>query len=208
MPDSTIWLRSIAALAGAIIVAIPLSAQARCASGMNECRLPAGPAKVSTVYRYHTVQKVSDVNRYRKVTRTSYHDITRTKYHDVHRIKYADVTRTHYVRYINRVVNITRVQPVIRVHTVTLVRHRVVARVHTQVIPRVHVAVIPRVHYRTVILRQHQYVSETKLLPTRTVMARQPTMAAETRTARFASNNSHGNLKLMNMAKPRKHPAL
>jgi hypothetical protein len=39
-------------------------------------------------------------------------------------------------------------------------------------------------------------------------MARQPTMTAETRTARFASNNSHGNLKLMNMAKPRKHPAL
>ena len=194
MPDSTIWLRSIVALAGAIIVAIPLSAQARCASGMSECRQPAGPAKVSTVYRYHTVQKVSDVNRYRNVTRTSYHDITRTKYHDVHRIKYADVTRTHYVRHINRVVNITRVQPVIRVHT--------------QVIPRVHVAVIPRVHYRTVVLRQHQYVSETKLLPTRTVMARQPTMAAETRTARFASNNSHGNLKLMNMARPRKHPAL
>ena len=82
MPDSTIWLRSIVALAGAIIVAIPLSAQARCASGMSECRQPAGPAKVSTVYRYHTVQKVSDVNRYRNVTRTSYHDITRTKYHD------------------------------------------------------------------------------------------------------------------------------
>jgi len=163
---------------------------------------------VSTVYRYHTVHKVSDVNRYRNVTRTSYHDITRTKYHDVHRIKYADVTRTHYVRHINRVVNITRVQPVIRVHTVTLVHHRVVARVHTQVIPRVHVAVIPRVHYRTVVLRQNQHVSETKLLPTRTVMARQPIMTAETRTARFASNNSHGNLKLMNMAKPRKHPAL
>jgi hypothetical protein len=87
MPDSTTWLRSIAALAGAIIVAIPLSAQARCTSGMNECRQSAGPAKVSTVYRYHTVQKVSDVNRYRNVTRTSYHDIRRTKYHDVHRIK-------------------------------------------------------------------------------------------------------------------------
>ena len=111
----------------------------------KQCRRPAGPAKVSTVYRYHTVQKVSDVNRYRNVTRTSYHDVTKTKYHDVQKIKYADVTRTHYVRHINRVVNITRVQPVIRVHTVTLVRHRVVARVHTQVIPRVHVAVIPRV---------------------------------------------------------------
>jgi hypothetical protein len=66
-----------------------------------------------------------------------------------------------------------------------------------------------------VVLRQNQYVSETKLLPTRTVllptrtvMAGQPTMTAETRAARFASNNSHGNLKLMNMAKPRKHPAL
>ena len=208
MPNSTIWLRTIAALAGAIIVAIPLSAQARCTSGMNECRHSAGPAKVSTVYRYHTVHKVSDVNRYRNVTRTSYHDIRRTKYHDVHRIKYADVTRTHYVRHINRVVNITRVQPVIRVHTVTLVHHRVVARVHTQVIPRVHVAVIPRVHYRTVVLRQNQYVSETKLLPTRTVMAGPRTMTAETRTARVASYNSNGNLKLMNMVKPRKRPAL
>ena len=35
MPNSTVWLRSIAALAGAIIVAIPLSAQARCTSGIN-----------------------------------------------------------------------------------------------------------------------------------------------------------------------------
>ena len=207
MPNSTVWLRGIAALASAIIVAIPLSAEARCMNGMNECR-QAGGAKVSTVYRYRTVQKVSDVNRYRNVTRTSYHDITRTKYHDVHRIKYADVMRTHYVRHINRVVNVTRVQPVIRVHTVTLVHHRIVARVHTHVVPRVHVAVIPRVHYRTVVLRQNQYVSETKLLPTRTVMAGQPTMTAEMRTARFASNNSHGNLKLMNMARPRKHPAL
>jgi hypothetical protein len=105
-------------------------------------------------------------------------------------------------------VNITRVQPVIRVHTVTLVHHRVFARVHTQVIPRVHVAVIPRVHYRTVVLRQNQYVSETKLLPTRTVMAGPRTMTAETRTARVASYNSNGNLKLMNMVKPRKRPAL
>jgi hypothetical protein len=85
-------------------------------------RMPATcrPAKVSTVYRYHTVQKVSDVNRYRNVTRTSYRDITRTTYNDVQRIKYKDLTRTHYVRHINRIVNITRVQPVIRVHTVSL----------------------------------------------------------------------------------------
>jgi hypothetical protein len=150
------------------------------------------------------VQKVSDVNRYRNVNRTSYHDITRTKYHDVHRIRYADVTRTHFVRHINRVVNVTRVQPVIRAHTVTLVHHRVVDRVHTHVIPRIHVAVVPRVHYRTVVLRQNQYVSETKWMPTHIVMAGQQTMTAETRKARFASYNSHGNLKLMNMAKPRK----
>jgi hypothetical protein len=38
--------------------------------------------------------------------------------------------------------------------------------------------------------------------------AAQQTMTAETRTARFAGNNSRGNLKLMNMAKPHKHPAL
>jgi hypothetical protein len=177
-------------------------------TGMEECRHPGGAAKVSTVYRHHTVQKVRNVNRYRNVTRTSYHNITRTKYHDVHRIKYADVTRIQYVRHINRVVNITRVQPVVRVHTVTLVRHRVVERVHTHVVPRVQVAVIPRVHYRTVVLRENQYVSETKLLPTRTVMAGQRTMTAETRTARFASNSSQGSLKLMNMAKPRKHPAM
>jgi len=211
MPNSTIWLRTIAALAGAIIVAIPLSAQARCTSGTSECRQSAGPAKVSkvsTVYRYHTVQKVNDVNRYRNVTRTSYHDITRTKYNDVQRIKYKDLTRTHYVQHINRIVNITRVQPVTRVHTVTLFHNRVVARVHTRVIPRVHVAVIPRIHYRTVVLSQNQYVSETRLLPTRTVMAGPRTMTAERRTARVASYNGNGNLKLMNMVKPRKHPAL
>ena len=207
MPNSTVWLRSVAALAGAIIVAIPLSAQARCTSGMNECRQPVGAAKVSTVYRYHTVQKVSNINRYRNVTRTSYRDFTRTKYHDVRRIQYRDLTRTHYVRHIDRIVNVTRVQPVIQVHTVTLVHHRVVARVHTRVVPRVHVAVIPRVHYRTVVLRQNQYVSETRLLPTHTVMAGSRTMAAETRTARVASSNSNGNMKLMNMVKPRKKPA-
>jgi len=206
MPKSTVWLRGIAALVGAMIVAIPLSAQARCTNGSNEsCNHPV--AKVSTVYRYKTVQKVSNVNRYRNLTRTSYHDITRTKYHDVRRIKYKDVTHTHYVRHINRIVTITRVQPVTRVHTVTLVHHRVVARVHTRVIPRVHVAVIPRVHSRTVVLRQNQYVSETRILPTRTAMAGSRTIIAGTRTARIASNAGNDKLKLYNMVKLRKHPA-
>ena len=195
MPKSTVWLRGIVALVGAMIVAIPMSAQARCGNGMN-CKQPV--AGTSTVYRFKAVQKVSNVNRYRNVTRTSYHDITRTKYHDVHQVRYRDVTRTHYVRHINRIVTVTRVQPVVRVHTVTLVHHQVVAREHTRVIPRVHVAVIPRVHTRTVVLRQNQYVSETRMLPTRTAMAGSRTVMAGTRTTRMAST---GKLRLYNMAR-------
>jgi hypothetical protein len=53
-----------------------------------------------------------------------------------------------------------------------------------------------------------QYVSETRLLPTRRIMAAPRTITAETRTARFASYNSNGKMKSMNMVKPRKHPAL
>src|SRR6516162_4690568 len=169
MPNLAGWLRSIAALVGAVIVAIPVAAHARCVNGMN-CKPSVARTNVSTVYRYKTVPKVSNVNRYRNVTRTSYRDITRTKYHDVRRIKYKDITQTHYVRHINRIVTVRRVQPVVRVHTVRLVHHRVVARVHTRVIPRIHVAVIPRVHARTVVLNQNEYTSETRILPTRTVM--------------------------------------
>jgi hypothetical protein len=51
-------------------------------------------------------------------------------------------------------------------------------------------------------------VSETRLLPTRRIMAGPRTITTETRTARFASYNSNGKIKLMNMVKPRKHPAL
>src|SRR6516164_4356850 len=108
MPNSTVWLRGIAALVGAIIVATPLSAQVQCANGLN-CKRPVAGTNVSTVYRYKTVQRVSNVNRYRNVTRTSYNDITRTKYRDIHQVKYRDVTRTHYVRHINRIVTVTRV---------------------------------------------------------------------------------------------------
>jgi len=197
MASSGVWLRGIAALVGAMIVAIPVSAQARCANGMN-CKQPVAGTSVSTVYRYRTVPKVSNVNRYRNVTRTSYRDITRTKYHDVHQVRYRDVTRTHYVRHINRIVTVTRIQPVVRVHTVTLVHHQVIARVHTRVIPRVHVAVIPRVHTRTVVLRQNQYVSQIKMLPTRTAMAGSWTVMVGPRTTQMASN---GKLRLYNMAK-------
>ena len=203
MPSSTVWLKGIAALVGAVIVAIPVAAQARCVNGMN-CKPSVARTNVSTVYRYKTVAEVSNVNRYRNVTRTSYRDITRTKYHDVRRIKYKDVTQTHYVRHINRIVTVRRVQPVIRVHTVTLVHPRVVARVHTRVIPRVHVAVIPRVHTRTVVLRENQYATETRILPTRTVMGGTRTVVAGTRTTQLASN---GKLRLYNMARsPRWSP--
>ena len=173
----------------------------------RDCKHPVASTKVSTVYQYKTVQRVSNVNRYRNVTRTSYNDITRTKYRDIHHVKYRDVTRTHYVRHINRIVTVTKVQPVVRVHMVTLVHHRVVARVHTRVIPRVHVVVIPRVHTRTVVLNQNQYVSETRMLPTRTAMAGSRTVMAG--TTRIASNSrakstriaSSGPPKLYNMAK-------
>ena len=197
MPSSTVWLKGIAALVGAVIVAIPVAAQARCINGMN-CKPSVARTNVSTVYRYKTVPEVSNVNRYRNVTRTSYRDITRTKYHDVRRIKYKDITQTHYVRHINRIVTVRRVQPVIRVHTVTLVHPRIVARVHTRVIPRVHVAVIPRVHTRTVVLRENQYATETRILPTRTVMGGTRTVVAPTRTTQFASN---GKLRLYNTAR-------
>ena len=113
MPNSTAWLRGIAALVGAMIIATPLSAQTRCANGLN-CKHPAASTKVNTVYRYKTVQRVSNVNRYRNVTRTSYNDITRTKYRDIHQVKYRDVTRTHYVRHINRIVTVTRVTVTMR----------------------------------------------------------------------------------------------
>jgi hypothetical protein len=102
---------------------------------------------------------------------------------------------------------VTRVQPVVRVHMVTLVHHRVIARVHTRMIPRIHVAVIPRVHTRTVVLNQNQYVSETRMLPTRTTMAGSRTIIAgttriggsgEAKSNRIASS---GQLKLYNTAK-------
>ncbi len=218
MPISKVGLRGVAAFAGAMIIAIPLSvsAQARCMDGSKGiCKRPMAAAQVHTTYRYRTVDKVSNVNRYRNVTRTSYRNIVKTKFHDIHKVKYKDITHTRYVRHINRVVTVTRVQPIVRVHTITRVHRQVIARVHTQVIPRVHVSVIPRVHTRTVVLRSNQFASETKWLPTRYAMGGSSVVMAGTsyRTvmagssfhrARFASNNN-GKLRLMNYVKPSKH---
>jgi hypothetical protein len=80
-----------------------------------------GP-KVSTSYRYNTVEKVQNVT------------------------KYNDVEHTQYVKHINRIVDVTRVQPVI----------------HTNVVTRIHDVPVFSV--------KNEYVHETKMLPTRTVM--------------------------------------
>jgi len=194
MPKPTVHLWSILALLSAVIATVPLPAQAQCVG--RSCKQPI--AGTSTTYRFRTVPQVSNVNRYRNVTRTSYRDITRTRYHDINKVSYQDITRTHYVRHINRIVTVTRVQPIVPVHTVTRVHPIVLTRVHTRVIPRVHVAVIPRVHTRTVVLNQNQYVAETRMLPTRYAMAGSRTVLVGPRTARLYAYA--GPPKMMNYA--------
>jgi hypothetical protein len=78
--------------------------------------------RVNTVYRYNTVQQVRNV----------------TQYNDVH--------RTQYVRNIHRIVDITRVEPVI------------------------HTNVVTRIHDRPVFSVRNEYVQRTTMLPTRTTM--------------------------------------
>ncbi|HVY42073.1 MAG TPA: hypothetical protein VG966_03525 [Hyphomicrobiaceae bacterium] len=65
-------------------------------------------SKVSTVYRYKTVQKVNNVTQYK------------------------DVDRTRYVKHVNRLVTVTSVQPITRVHLVTRVHNRTVVRNRTE----------------------------------------------------------------------------
>src|SRR6516165_3454333 len=197
MPKPTVHLWSILALLSAVIATVPLPAQAQCVG--RSCKQPI--AGTSTTYRFRTVPQVSNVNRYRNVTRNSYRDITRTRYRDINKVSYRDITRTRYVRHINRIVTITRVQPIVRVHMVTRVHHIVLTRVHTQVIPRVHVAVIPRVHTRTVVLNQNQYVAETRILPTRYAMAGSRTVSVGTRMAGLYAYA--GSPKVLNYVKPR-----
>ena len=77
--------------------------------------------KVSTSYRYNTVQKVNNVTRYN------------------------DRVNTRYVKNIHRIVDVTRVQPVI------------------------HTNVVTRIHDRPVITSKTVNLSETKMLPTRVI---------------------------------------
>jgi hypothetical protein len=188
---TSLW--SIVAFLSAAIMAMPASAQAQqrcvgrsCARPIVGTARPIVGTSVSTSYRFRTVPRISNVNRYRNVTRTSVRNVTRTSFRNIQRVRFRDITRTHYMRHINRVVTVTRVQPVVRVHMVTQVHHVLLTRVHTRVIPRVHVAVIPRVHTRTVMLTQTQHVAQTRMLPTRFAMGSSRTISMGTRTARIA----------------------
>ena len=193
MSKSVTSLWSIFALLSAAIVAMPASAQAQrcvgrsCARTIAHTRIgPIVHSSVSTSYRIRTVPRVSNVNRYRNVTRTSTRNVTRTAFRDIRRVRYHDITMTHYIRHVHRIVTVTRVQPVVRVHMVTRVHHVVLTRVHTRVIPRVHVAVVPRLHTRIVMLSRVEHVAQTRVLPTRFAMGSSRTVSMGTRTARIS----------------------
>lgn len=174
------------ALLSAAVIAIPASSQAQQRCVGRSCARPIVGTSVSTSYRFRTVPRISNVNRYRNVTRTSVRNVNRTAFRNIRRVRFRDITRTHYVRHIHRIVTVTRVQPVVRVHTVTRLHHVVLTRVHTRVIPRVRIAVIPRVHTRTVMLTQTQHVAQTRVLPTRFAMGGSRTISMGTRMARIS----------------------
>jgi hypothetical protein len=205
-------LCAVAALSTTALVAVSLSAEARCAYG--ECKGPIVGTNVNTSYHYNTVRRAENVTRYRDIDRphpvvninrivtvtrvqpvihenriTRVHNRTsvlnetqrsaRTemmparsvmssstirmgggmpaprvstvyRYNTVQRVqnvtRYNDVMRTQYVRHINRIVNVTRVQPVIYTHLVT------------------------RIHDRPVFSVRNVYLNETRMLPARTVV--------------------------------------
>jgi len=117
--------RSVKGLCGAasLLAAISITllapeAQAQ-RSNCAECNRPAN--KVSTSYKYKTVQRVRNVTQYK------------------------DVNRTNYQKHVNRIINVTRVQPVTRVNVVTRVHHRTVVLHQTQ-----HVAQTATLPTRTV----------------------------------------------------------
>ena len=60
-------LCAVAALSTTAIVALSLSAEARCAYG--ECKGPIVGTKVNTSYNYNTVRHVENVTRYRDIYR-------------------------------------------------------------------------------------------------------------------------------------------
>ena len=205
-------LCAVAALSTTALVALSLSAEARCAYG--ECKGPIVGTNVNTSYHYNTVRRAENVTRYRDIDRphpvvninrivtvtrvqpvihenriTRVHNRTAVlnetqhsarmqmmpaqsvmssstirmgggiptprvstvyRYNTVQRVqnvtRYNDVTHTQYVRHINRIVNITRVQPVIHTHLVT------------------------RIHDRPVFSVRNVYLHETRMLPARTVV--------------------------------------
>src|SRR5215472_14272384 len=205
-------LCAVAALSTTAIVALSLSAEARCAYG--ECKGPIVGTNVSTSYHYNTVRRAQNVTRYRDIDRphpvvninrivtvtrvqpvihenriTRVHNRTsvlnetqhsaRTemmpaqsvmssstirmgggipaprvstvyRYNTVQKVqnvtRYNDVTHTQYVRHINRIVNVTRVQPVIYTHLVT------------------------RIHDRPVFSVRNVYLHETRMLPAQTIV--------------------------------------
>lgn len=194
MSKSVISLGSIFALLSAALIVMPASAQAaRCVG--KSCARPLASTSVSTSYRYKTVPRIRNVNRYRNVTRTSVRNLTRTKVRNVRQVRYRDVTRTKYVRRIHRIVTVTRVQPVVRVHTVTRVHHVMLTRVRTRVVRRVHVAVVPRIHTRTVMLNRTVHVAQTRMLPTRYAKGSSRTVMAGTRTARISGGPLYNYVK-------------
>ena len=99
-------LCAVAALSTTAIVALSLSAEARCAYG--ECKGPIVGTNVSTSYHYNTVRRAQNVTRYR------------------------DIDRPHPVVNINRIVTVTRVQPVIHENRITRVHNRTEALYETR----------------------------------------------------------------------------
>ena len=187
MSKSVTSLWSISALLSAAIVAMPVSAQVLRSRSVAHTRIgPITHSIVSTSVRVRTVPRVSNVNRYRNVTRTSTRNVTRTSFRDIRRVRYHDITMTHYIRHVHRILTVTRVQPVVRVHMVTRVHHVVLTRVRTRVIPRVHVAIVPRLHTHVVLLNSVQRVAQTRVLPTRYAMGSSRTISMGTRMARIS----------------------
>jgi hypothetical protein len=99
-------LCAVAALSTTAIVALSLSAEARCAYG--GCKGPIVGTKVNTSYHYNTVHRAENVTRSR------------------------DIYRPHPVVNINRIVTVTRVQPVIHENRITRVHNRTEALYETQ----------------------------------------------------------------------------
>jgi hypothetical protein len=97
-------LIGISALLGTAVLLTPVApALAQNGSGCAQCQ-----PRVTTSYRYRTVNRVVNSTRFK------------------------DVTRTNVVHHVNRVVTVTRIQPIHRVNVVTRVHYRTVVQNSTQ----------------------------------------------------------------------------